>query len=33
MELLIGVLGQYHGRVRQTSLPDEIETALDESLR
>jgi len=33
VELLVGALGQYHGRVRQTSLPDEIETALDESLR
>ncbi len=32
-ELLVGALGQYHGRVRQTSLPDELETALDESLR
>jgi uncharacterized membrane protein len=31
--LLIGALRQYHGRVRQTSLPDEVETALDESLR
>lgn len=32
-ELLVGALGQYHGRVRQTSLPDELEHALDESLR
>ena len=32
-ELLVGALGQYHGRVRQTSLPDELEQALDESLR
>jgi uncharacterized membrane protein len=31
--LLVGALRQYHGRVRQTSLPDEVETALDESLR
>ena len=31
--LLVGALGQYHGRVRQTSLPDEVEQALDESLR
>jgi uncharacterized membrane protein len=31
--LLVGALGQYKGRVRQTSLPDEVETALDESLR
>jgi len=31
--LLIGALRQYHGRVRQTSLPDDVETALDESLR
>jgi len=31
--LMVGALGQYHGRVRQTSLPDEIETALDEALR
>jgi uncharacterized membrane protein len=30
--LLVGALGQYHGRVRQTSLDDEIETALDEAL-
>jgi uncharacterized membrane protein len=32
-ELLVGALGQFHGRVRQTSLPDEIEHALDDSLR
>ena len=32
-ELLVGSLGQFHGRVRQTSLPDELETALDESMR
>jgi len=32
-ELLVGSLGRYHGRVRQTSLPDELEHALDESLR
>lgn len=31
--LLVGALRQYHGRVRQTSLPDEVEQALDESLR
>ena len=31
-ELLVGALGQYHGRVRQTSLPDEIEQALDSSM-
>ena len=31
--LLVGAMRQYHGRVRQTSLPDEVETALDESLR
>ena len=30
--LLVGALGQYHGRVRQTSYDDEIETALDETL-
>ena len=32
-ELLVGALRQYRGRVRQTSLPDELEHALDESLR
>ncbi len=32
-ELLVGALGQYHGRVRQTSLDDELEHSLDESLR
>ena len=31
--LLVGAMRQYQGRVRQTSLPDEVETALDESLR
>jgi uncharacterized membrane protein len=31
--LLVSALGQFHGRVRQTSLPDEVEHALDESLR
>ncbi len=31
--MLVGVLGQYHGRVRQTSYDDDIEKALDESLR
>jgi uncharacterized membrane protein len=29
VELVVGALGQFHGRVRQTSLPDEIERALD----
>ena len=32
-DLFVGALGQFHGRVRQTSLPDEVENALDESLR
>jgi uncharacterized membrane protein len=32
-ELLVGALRQYHGRVRQTALPDDIEQAPDESLR
>lgn len=32
-DLLVGAFGQYKGRVRQTSLPDEVETALDDSLR
>jgi uncharacterized membrane protein len=31
--LLVGALGKYHGRVRQTSYDDDIEKALDESLR
>jgi uncharacterized membrane protein len=31
--LLVGALGQYHGRVRQTSYDDDVEQALDESLR
>lgn len=31
-ELLVGALRQHHGRVRQTSLPDEIEEALDNSM-
>jgi uncharacterized membrane protein len=31
--VLVGAMGQYHGRVRQTSYDDEIEQALDESLR
>ena len=31
--LLVGAMRQYQGRVRQTSLPDEVESALDESLR
>jgi len=30
---LVGVLGQFHGRVRQTSYDDEIEQALDQSMR
>jgi uncharacterized membrane protein len=32
-DLLVGALGQYHGRVRQTSYDDDVERALDESLR
>ena len=31
--ILVGALRQYHGRVRQTSLPDEVEQALDSSLK
>lgn len=31
--ILVGALRQYHGRVRQTSLPDEVEEALDSSLK
>jgi uncharacterized membrane protein len=31
--LLVRAMGDFKGRVRQTSLPDEVETALDESLR
>jgi uncharacterized membrane protein len=31
--LLVGALGQFHGRVKQTSLDDEVEHALDESMR
>ena len=31
--LLVGALGQYHGRVRQTSYDDDVEKALDDSLR
>ena len=31
--LLVGALGQFHGRVKQTSLDDEIEKALDDSMR
>ena len=31
--LLVGALGQFHGRVRQTSYDDDVEKALDESLR
>ena len=30
--ILVGALRQYKGRVRQTSLPDEVEQALDSSL-
>ena len=30
--LLVGALGQFHGRVKQTSLDDEIEKAIDESM-
>ena len=30
--LLVGALGQYHGRVKQTSLDDEIEKAIDDSM-
>ncbi len=30
---LVGALGQFHGRVRQTSYDDDIEQALDESMR
>lgn len=29
--LLVGALRQYHGRVRQTTLPDDVEHALDGS--
>jgi uncharacterized membrane protein len=31
--LLVGVLGQFHGRVRQTSYDDDIEQAIDQSMR
>lgn len=31
--ILIGALRQYKGTVRQTSLPDEVEEALEDSLR
>jgi uncharacterized membrane protein len=31
IELLVGALAQHHGRVRQTSLPDDIEHALEGS--
>ena len=31
--LIVRALGDFKGRVRQTSLPDEVEKALDESLR
>jgi uncharacterized membrane protein len=31
--LLVGALGQFHGRVKQTSLPDDVEHALDDSMR
>jgi uncharacterized membrane protein len=30
--ILVGALRQYKGRVRQTSLPDDVEQALDDSL-
>ena len=30
---LVGVLGQFHGRVRQTSYDDDIEQAIDDSMR
>ena len=30
---LVGVLGQFHGRVRQTSYDDDIEKAIDDSMR
>ena len=30
-ELLVGAMRSHHGRVRQTSLPDEVERALDGS--
>jgi NAD(P) transhydrogenase subunit beta len=30
--LLVGALGQFHGRVKQTSLDDEIEKAIDASM-
>ena len=30
--LLVGALGQFHGRVKQTSLDDEIEKAIDDSM-
>ncbi len=32
-DVLVGALSQYKGRVRQTSLDDDVESALDESLR
>jgi uncharacterized membrane protein len=31
--ILVGALRQYKGTVRQTSLPDEVESALEDSLR
>jgi uncharacterized membrane protein len=31
--LLVGALRQHHGRVRQTSLPDEVEQALDSAMK
>jgi uncharacterized membrane protein len=31
--LLVGAMSPYKGRVRQTSLPDEVETAMDDTLR
>ena len=30
---LVGVLGQFHGRVYQTSYDDDIEQAIDQSMR
>lgn len=30
---LVGVLGEFHGRVRQTSYDDDIEKAIDEGMR
>jgi len=30
---LVGVLGEFHGRVRQTSYDDDVEQAIDDSMR